>query len=488
MTKAGAELSVHKIGGTSMANTEAVLNNVLLPEDIKNAPYNRIFVVSAYAGVTDKLLEHKKTGKPGVYALFADSETDWSWGSALSQVSEQMLSINQSIFDDHADRRTADDFVRERIEGLRSCLMDLQRVCSYGHFRLDEHLMTVREMLSGLGEAHSAHNTALLLRQRGVNASFIDLTGWREEDHPSLEERINTALAPIDFQTELPIVTGYAHCREGLMREFDRGYTEVTFSNVAVLSKANEAIIHKEFHLSSADPNIVGLEKVKTIGLTNYDVADQLSNMGMEAIHPRAAKGLRQSAIPLRVKNTFEPNDPGTAISGAYVSDEPCTEIITGLKSITALEFFDQDMVGIKGYDAAILEALKRHKVRIISKASNANTITHYLSGSLKSIKRVVSELERIYPGANISTQRTAVVSVIGSDLNVPGLTSTAISALSDAGVEVLGLHQLMRNVDIQFFIRDDQYVTAVKTLHSVLIETGKTANRRIQAEGKEAA
>ena len=59
-------------------------------------------------------------------------------------------------------------------------------------------------------------------------------------------------------------------------------------------------------------------DKVQVIGETNYDVADQLSNMGMEAIHPRAAKSLRQAGIPLRVKNTFDINDEGTVIEAGF--------------------------------------------------------------------------------------------------------------------------------------------------------------------------
>lgn len=465
------KLTVHKIGGTSMANTDVALNNVLLAKDADGNFYNRIIVVSAYAGVTDMLLEHKKTDKPGVYALFAGSEAEWSWNEALSQVGEEMQRINQEMFGGHSDVRAADAFVTERIEGLRNCLLDLQRVCSYGHFRLDEHLITVREMLAGLGEAHSAHNTALLLKQEGVNACFVDLTGWRAETQPALHERIGEALDDVDLTSELPIVTGYAHCREGMVRQFDRGYTEVTFSHIAVQTQAEEAVIHKEFHLSSADPKVVGLDKVQTIGRTNYDVADQLSNMGMEAVHPRAAKGLRQAEIPLRVKNTFEPKDAGTEISSSYVSDKPCTEIVTGLKGVTALEFFEQDMVGVKGYDADILDALKRHKVRIVSKTSNANTITHYLSGSLKSVNRVVARLEEIYPTADVTTRRVSIVTAIGSDMSVPKLTSTATSALAEAGIDVLGLHQLMRNVDIQFVVREDQFDASVKALHKVLIE-----------------
>lgn len=102
-----------------------------------------------------------------------------------------------------------------------------------------------------------------------------------------------------------------------------------------MITKATEAIIHKEFHLSSADPRLVGEDNAVPIGRTNYDVADQLANLGMEAIHPKAAKGLRQNNIPLRIKNTFEPEHAGTLITAGYVSDSPCVEIIAGVRVST---------------------------------------------------------------------------------------------------------------------------------------------------------
>jgi len=489
MAHSTPKLTVEKIGGTSISNTEVVLKNVLLPRRAGEDPYNRVFVVSAYSGITNKLLEHKKSGEAGVFAMFASAEHEWAWGDALTDVGQEMRRINHDVFGEHADCQMADHFVRERIEGVRSCLLDLHRLCSYGHFRLDEHLATVREMLSALGEAQSAYNTALLLRQNGINATFVDLTGWRDETQPTLDERIRSAFDQVDTTSELPVVTGYALCREGLMDSYDRGYTEVTFSRIAVLLEAHEAIIHKEFHLSSADPKIVGIDNVRTIGRTNYDVADQLSNMGMEAIHPKAAKGLRQAGIPLRVKNTFDPEDHGTEFSADYISETPCTEIVTGIRNIVSLQFFEQDMVGVKGYDAAILEALQRHSVRIVSKTSNANTIIHYLEGSLKAVKRVISDLEQRFPSADIVSRKVAIVSAIGSDMNVPGLTARATAALHDNGVELLGLHQSMRNVDIQFVVKEEQFEKVVKALHRGLVEEADAApDKKKPAVGTKAA
>ncbi|MCT7377346.1 aspartate kinase [Chelativorans salis] len=461
--------TVEKIGGTSMSRARELLDTILIGTREGEALYNRVFVVSAFGGITDKLLEHKKSGKAGVYAQFAHADNEHGWMDALSEVSRAMREINAGMFDHAGDRQTADDFVRERIEGARGCLIDLQRLCSYGHFQLVEHMQTIREMLSALGEAHSANNLALLLRRHGVNARLVDLTGWRDEAQPDLDERIETAFAEVDLARELPIVTGYAQCREGLMREFDRGYSEVTFATIAALTGAREAIIHKEFHLSSADPRLVGAENVRKIGRTNYDVADQLSNMGMEAIHPKAAKKLRQAGVPLRVANAFEPHDPGTLID-AEPADRPGVEMVTGLP-VTTLELFEQDMVGVKGYDAAILDVLTRHRARIVSKVSNANSIVHHIEAPLKTVRRIERDLTERHPLARITTRRAGMVSVIGRDLKGLNVMLKGLTALYEAGIEPISAQETGRGVDVQFMVVSEDREQAVKTLHHAFVE-----------------
>ncbi|MAZ02187.1 MAG: aspartate kinase [Sneathiella sp.] len=463
--------TVHKIGGTSMSDIDVVFDNILIGNRKGDALYNRIFVVSAYGGITDMLLENKKTGEPGVFALYAGSENDWAWGDALSRVQSHMLELNADAFDDEADRKLADRFVQERVEGVRSCLIDLQRICGYGHFKLKEHLMTVREMISGIGEAHSAHNTMLLLRRKGVNAEFVDLSGWRESESMSLEDRIRDAFVDIDVKKVLPIVTGYTQAADGLMGIYGRGYSEVTFSAIACVTDAKEAVIHKEFHLSSADPRIVGTDKVRPIGQTNYDVADQLSNMGMEAIHPRAAKGLRQQGIPLRILNTFEPEHPGTVIDESWTPEEARVEIITGLENAFEVEIFDQDMVGIPGSGEIALTAFRRFKVPLVSWSMNANTMSFYVSAPMKQIRRVIENIQKHQPGADIQTRKVDIVSAIGANLRGKNLLGDAISAIESSDLELLASHVTGRGVDIQFAFPDGSYNQAVEILHKALIE-----------------
>jgi aspartate kinase len=128
-------------------------------------------------------------------------------------------------------------------------------------------------------------------------------------------------------------------------------------------------------------------------------------------------------------------------------------------------------MVRVNGYDTAILEALKRHRLRIITKTSNANTIAHYIEGSMTAVKRVTVELRERFESATITVRKVAIVSAIGSDLEVEGLTARAVTSLAEAGVTLLGVHQLIRNVDILFIVSEDDYEKAITALHKALVE-----------------
>ncbi|MFT7185970.1 MAG: aspartate kinase [Pseudohongiellaceae bacterium] len=463
--------TIEKIGGTSMSDYSSVRDNIIL-QGRGSAVFKRVFVVSAYGGITDRLLENKKNGRPGIYGLFASGIEDDTWSTKLEDLTSELRKINLGLFGTSELLNEANHFLDERIEDARQCLLDLQSLCHHGHFALQAHLGTVREMLASIGEAHSAWNTATLLKRDGINALFVDLTGWRTSEHISLDERIRKAFANIDLSKQLPIVTGYAHSDKGLMTSFDRGYSEMTFSRLAVITKASEAIIHKEFHLSSADPRLVGEDNAVPIGRTNYDVADQLANLGMEAIHPKAALGLRKNGIPLRVKNTFEPEHTGTLITGDYISDSPCVEIIAGCKGVYALIVYDQDMTGsINDYDTAILAIIKRFKAHIVTKDTNANTLTHFLSANLKTVKRIQAAIEERFPDANLNQQKVAIVSAIGSDMQIPGILAKAVQAIANKGVSLLAVHQSMRHVDMQFIVHESDYDATVISLHAALVE-----------------
>ena len=283
---------------------------------------------------------------------------------------------------------------------------------------------------------------------------------------------ISSHFAGFDFSRELVVATGYTHCAEGLMNTFDRGYSEITFAQIAAATGAREASSTRNFSSADpADPNLVGADKVVTIGRTNYDVADQLSNLGMEAIHPRAAKTLRRAGVELRIKNAFEPEHGGTLISQDYKSEKPCVEIIAGRKDVFGIEVFDQDMLGDIGYDMEISKLLKQLKLYVVNKDSDANSITYYASGSRKLINRAARLIEEQYPAAEVTVHNLAIVSAIGSDLKVKGILAKTVAALAEAGISIQAIHQSIRQVEMQCVVNEEDYDAAIAALHRALIE-----------------
>ncbi|MBR6060262.1 MAG: aspartate kinase [Victivallales bacterium] len=461
--------TVEKIGGTSMTRFAEILQNVIIGHRSSAELYNRIFIVSAYGGVTNLLLENKKNGAPGVYGKFA--KDDESWQDALETVRAEMIRLNRSFQNLGLDQDAADKFVNERLDGIRDCLLDLQKLRKYGQFNMGSYLLPTREMLAAVGEAHSAHNSVLILKKHGINAVFIDLTGWMKKESMSFEKAVRHGFEGIDISISLPIVTGYVKYDEGIMTRFDRGYSEITFSKVAVVTRAREGIIHKEYHLCTADPKIIGEDKVKVIGHTNFDIADQLSDLDMEAIHSKAAKEMEHMNIPIRVKNAFEPDNPGTLISRDYISPTPHVEMICGRKDVEAIEVMDPEMVGKVGYDYHLMKTMFDTRISYIAKTTNANTITVFVPQKNPRLEECIELIRGLFPSAQVRTFGTAIVSVIGTNMSIPGFLSRAANALHNANINVLALVQSTRQVNMQFIVEREDFEKAQQALHKAFVE-----------------
>ena len=461
--------TVEKIGGTSMTRFGDVMRNVIIGKRQGNELYNRIFVVSAYGGITNLLLENKKTGAPGIYGFFAKDSAEWR--PALEKTREEMLRLNRTFADIGLDVSKADEFVNQRLDGLIVSLENIVSLRTFGHFKPKEYLPAAREFLAAVGEAHSAYNSALILQANGVNARFVDLSGWKSMENLDLDRAVLKAFEGIDFAHEMPIVTGYVKCDQGIMKTFDRGYSEITFSKIAVLTHAREGVIHKEFHLSTGDPKLIGEDKVQVIGNTNFDIADQLSDMGMEAIHPKAAKEMEIQNIPIRVKNAFDPEHPGTLISRDYVSPVPRVEMICGRNDIDAIEVHDPRMVGEPGYDHELTACLMNTHISSIAKPTNANTITHFVSERAKTLDACLEEIRAKFPDSKVEIFKLGIISVIGTNMRVPGFLTRAAKALYDSKINVLALDQTMRQVNIQFMVNRLDFKNAQIVLHREFVE-----------------
>jgi len=456
-------LTVEKIGGSSMSKFQDVLNNIILKPREGSGIFNRIYVVSAYNEVTNWLLEHKKTKEPGIYQKFLNHE---DYNLALYTLLDKLIAINRTFREILLDQDKADAFITNRIAQAKNYLNSLADVLATGYVNRQNILLAAREILSSIGEAHAAFNSVNILENNGVKATFVDLCGFNDSEFLTIDERIHRIFKNIDYTRTIPIVTGYTKGTEGIMREFDRGYSEVTFSKVAVEVKATEAVIHKEFHLSSADPNIVGVEKSIPVGYTNFNVADQLADIGMEAIHPKASKPLEMARINIRIKNTFEPEHPGTLISKDYVGEKSKVEIISGTDRVVAIEIHDPLMVGQVGYDRAIMQSFEQYNTSYILKATNANSITQVIwEDDLQ--ESLINELRSRY--YEVTVKPVALVCTLGTNIAQPGIIAKATAALAANNINVDAISQSLKQVNMQFVISRDDYRKAIIALNDTL-------------------
>ena len=243
--------TVEKIGGTSMSRFQTVLKHIIIGDRKGKDLYNRVFVVSAYSGITNMLLEHKKQAEPGVFTYYTNDDDQWQ--KQLIKVKGQMLEINKGFKGIGLDLSAANDFVEKRINETIVCLSDLIRLCSYGHFSREEFIPAVRELLSSIGEAHSAFNTTNILNNNGINAVFVDLTGWKDERKFPVAEVVAKAFADMGFK-----IYATAHTADVL---------KASGVNATVLYKVNEAQV---------SPNILDYLQERKIDLViNVPVANR---------------------------------------------------------------------------------------------------------------------------------------------------------------------------------------------------------------------
>ncbi|MGM0473032.1 MAG: aspartate kinase [Bacteroidota bacterium] len=456
-------ISVHKIGGTSMSRFRDVLTNIIIGGALDGDLYHRIFVVSAYSNVTNWLLEHKKTGEPGIYDLFVRG---LDYGAALDEVLGKLIGINHGMEPVRLEPEVADDFISGRVEQAKNYLLSLEEVMASGYVDQQNILLAAREILASIGEAHSAFNSVNILKNHGINATLVDLCGFSDTEYLTIDQRIEKAFSGLDFSETIPVVTGYTKGTEGIMREFDRGYSEVTFSKIATRVGASEAVIHKEYHLASADPAVVGVEYSKPVGATNFNVADQLADIGMEAIHPKASKPLELAGISIRIKSTFEPGHPGTLISRDYQGAESRVEIISGTDRVVAFEVHDPFMVGQVGYDMNLMKVLQRHNISYILKATNANSITMVVWEKDMS-EALLTELRGLY--YEVTSREAALVCALGTNIAQPGALAKAAAALASRQINIEAVSQSLMQVNMQFVIRREDYREAIIALNRAL-------------------
>jgi aspartate kinase len=219
----------------------------------------------------------------------------------------------------------------------------------------------------------------------------------------------------------------------------------------------------------TTDPNIV--PEAQPIPVISYIEAMELSYFGAKVLHPRAIEPAIRHGIPVRVKNTFHPDVPGTLVVKDQKLSKDIVKAVTVIKKVALINISGAGMVGTIGVAARVFTTLANAGVNIVmisqgSSEANISLVVDetHLDTAVKAIKSEFKNgtIKEVTPDRNI-----AVVAVVGAGMaNTPGVAGKVFGALGKARVNVIMISQGSSQHNISFAVSEDGAKKAVSVLH----------------------
>ena len=475
---------VLKFGGSSVGSPSRIEKIVEIVADPRRyAPGEvRAVVVSAFQGVTDTLIK---------LSLLASSKSD-SLQQELKELEKRHLEALQEILP--ATKRSAPlASIKVLINELSDLLQGVSLVGECSARTLD-HIMS-------FGERMSAFVVAEAFTQHGHIAEVVDARGLIKTNDDYGNARSNREVTDRAIReyfaerTALQIVTGFigSTTKGSHTTTLGRGGSDLSASIVGAALEASEIEIWTDVDgMLTADPRKV--PKAFPIPEVTFEEAMELCHFGAKVIYPPTIQPAVDAHIPLVIKNTFNPDAPGTRIVEKAV-DHPFP--ITGISSINRLALIRLEgsgMVGVAGTAMRFFRALATHKINVIliTQASSEHTICCAVDPS--SIPRAQQAVEEEF-GLEVASglieplhveEKLAIISVVGENMRqAPGMSGRVFTALGSNGVNVVAIAQGSSELNISAVISERDEAKALNALHDeFFLSHAKTVNLWIVGVG----
>lgn len=456
-------MTVLKFGGSSLSDAD----RIRAAAEIIIERYHRgriACVLSAMKGVTNLLDEAAAAAEAG----------DEGHGEIVQRLRQNHFDTIDALELDEENLRP-----RESAEQLFGELRDVL----HGVELVKECSPRIKDFILSFGERLSCTLMSSLLAGRGSAARMIDTRGvvitddafgGAAVDFPESYQRIVHAVEEDD--EAIAVITGFiASTPEGITTTLGRNGSDYTASIVGAALNAQEIEIWTDVDgVYSADPRVV--ENAFVIPRISVHEAMELSYFGAEVIHPYTMVPAVEHEIPLRIKNSANPDAPGTEIVHHSVQSD---RTITGIASIPNVALINVEgggMVGIPGMASRVFRALGSAGVNIImiSQASSEHSICivcrdAQAKAALASLKSELSyELERKKIEEFQLMTDLEIVAIIGENMRGrPGISGRLFSALGDGEVNVLAIAQGSSEMNISFVIHREDQKRALRVVHS---------------------
>ncbi|MBQ1633854.1 MAG: bifunctional aspartate kinase/homoserine dehydrogenase I [Bacteroidaceae bacterium] len=450
-------MKVLKFGGTSVGSVDSILN---VKKIVEAQSESVIVVVSALGGITDKLI---KTSYMAV-------EGDLLYQKSFLEMAERHEEMINAIIPEGKQRDTLMTLVRSLLEELRSIYQGVYLI-------RDLSPKTLAAIVS-YGERISSYIVTSLINGAEWFDSRKFIKTEMKSGRTSLATELTYRLVRETWKTipRVSLVGGFisTDAVNGEVTNLGRGGSDYTASIIAAALDATSLEIWTDVDgFMTADPRVISSAYV--IPELSYVEAMELCNFGAKVVYPPTIYPVCVKHIPILVKNTFNPDAPGSIIKDDVKVDSKSIKGISSIKGTTLITVSGLSMVGVIGVNRRIFTCLADNGISVfmVSQASSENNTSIGVQDvDAEAACRVLNEefAKEIEDGAMYpmaAESGLATVAIVGENMkHTPGIAGKLFNTLGRSGISVIACAQGASETNISFVINANYLRKALNVIH----------------------
>lgn len=452
-------MKVLKFGGTSVGSIESILSlKQIVLKEAKEQPV--VVVVSALGGITDKLIATSQLAIAG----------DEHYRDEFEAIVDRHHKMIDTIITDAKKREDLFNIVDSLLEQLKSIY--------FGVYLIRDMSEKTQDAIVSYGERLSSNIVATLIK----GAKWFD-----SRDFIKTERKLGKNVLDADLTNKLvrqtysdlpriSLVPGFISRDKntGEVTNLGRGGSDYTAAVIAAALDADVLEIWTDVDgFMTADPRVI--KTAYTINELSYIEAMELCNFGAKVIYPPTIYPVCVKNIPIKVKNTFNPEHPGTLIKEKIDGDHKPIKGISSINGTALITVTGLSMVGVIGVNRRIFSVLADNGISVfmVSQASSENsTSIGVKEDDAESAVEVLNhefakeiETGAMYP--MIVEHGLATVAIVGENMkHTPGIAGKLFGTLGRSGISIIACAQGASETNISFVVNSNFLRKSLNVIH----------------------
>ena len=450
-------MKVMKFGGTSVGSVDSILK---VKQIVEAAEEPVIVVVSALGGITDKLINTSQMAANG------DAEYEKEYREIVNRHIEMVYTVIPA-----GEGRTV---LLDKVNELLSELKDIFQ----GIYLIKDLSSKTSATIVSYGERLSSIIAATLIK----GAVWYDSRNFikTEKKHAKhiLDSELTTSLVKETFD-EIPqvaLVPGFISTDKtsGEVTNLGRGGSDYTASIIAAsLNAASLEIWTDVDGFMTADPRVIST--AYTINELSYVEAMELCNFGAKVVYPPTIYPVCHKNIPILIKNTFNPEAPGTIIKQEVDSGSKAIKGISSINDTTLITVTGLGMVGVIGVNFRIFKALAQNGISVfmVSQASSENSTSIGVRNQDAALacevlnEEFAKEIEMGEISPVVAEMNLATIAIVGENMkHTPGIAGKLFGTLGRNGISVIACAQGASETNISFVVEAKSLRKSLNVIH----------------------